>query len=170
MAYGVTDDTMYLHGALANSLLRAGANTDVCVTVTLLDGLVLAKTPFNHTMNYRSVVVRGTARVVDNADEHLAALRAVSDHIVPNWDSSRPPTAEELRATRVVAVPLSEMSAKVRVGMPTNDEADTDGNHWCGVIPLVSHWGEPSTAPDAGATVPRSIARFAGTEVSPPRE
>lgn len=169
MAYGLTDDTMYLHGALANSLLAAGRDTEVCVTVTLLDGLVVAKSPFNNTMNYRCVVVRGRARVVDDPDEHVAALRLVTDHIVANWDTARPPNSSELRATRVIAVPLSEMSAKTNEGMPVNDEIDASAPHWCGVVPFVAEWGKPLSAPDAGAPVPRDVAGLAGARVSPSR-
>jgi len=121
MAYGITENTMYLHGALANSLLKAGAGTEVCATVTLLDGLVFAKTPFNHSMNYRCVVVRGEARTVDDETERLEALHIISDHVVSNWETTRPPNASELRATRVIALPLDEMSAKIGEGMPTNE-------------------------------------------------
>lgn len=167
MAYGITDDTMYLHGALANSLLKAGAGTEICVTVTLLDGLVFAKTPFNHSMNYRCVVVRGEARAVTDETERLDALRIISDHVVANWDTARPPNASELRATRVIALPLAEMSAKIGEGMPTNDESDSGAPYWTGVVPLVAQWGEPVTAPDSGAPVPPSIAGLAGTRISP---
>ena len=170
MAYGVTENTMYLHGALANSLLKAGAGTDVCATVTLLNGLVFAKTPFNHSMNYRCVVVRGAARAVTDETERLEALRIISDHVVSNWDTTRPPNASELRATRVIALPLGEMSAKIRDAMPTNDEIDTDAPYWTGIVPLVAHWGEPVTAPDSGAATPAAIAGLAGSRISPPRE
>ncbi|MEY3587848.1 MAG: hypothetical protein RJA47_444 [Actinomycetota bacterium] len=157
MAYGVTPEVMYLHGALANSLLKAAAD-GICATVTLLDGLVIAKTSFNNTMNYRSVVVRGTPRLVTDEAERLVALRVITDHIVANWEHLRPPSESELRATRIIALPLDEMSAKVRTGPPENDEADADAPHWCGEIPLVSRWAAPVTAPDAGAPVPSSIA------------
>lgn len=167
MAYGITDETMYLHGALANSLLKAGAGTEVCATVTLLDGLVFAKTPFNHSMNYRCVVVRGAARAVTDEAERLDALRIISDHVVANWDTARPPNASELRATRVIALPLAEMSAKTGEGMPTNDEIDADAPYWTGVVPLVAQWGEPVTAPDSGAPIPAPIAGLAGTRISP---
>lgn len=169
MAYGITENTMYLHGALANSLLKAGAGTEVCATVTLLDGLVFAKTPFNHSMNYRCVVVRGAARAVDNETERLEALRIISDHVVANWDTTRPPNASELRATRVIALPLDEMSAKTGDGMPTNDEIDSGAPYWTGIVPLVAHWGEPVTAPDSGAATPAAIAGLAGTRISPSR-
>lgn len=166
MAYGVTEDVMYLHGALANSLLKAGGN-GVCATVTLLDGLVIAKTSFNNTMNYRSVVVRGTPRMVTNGAERLEALRIITDHIVDNWEHLRPPSDSELRATRIIALPLDEMSAKIRTGPPVNDDVDAGAAHWCGEIPLVSAWGSLVTAPDSGAAVPVSIQRIAGRPITP---
>jgi nitroimidazol reductase NimA-like FMN-containing flavoprotein (pyridoxamine 5'-phosphate oxidase superfamily) len=166
MAYGVTEDVMYLHGALANSLLKAG-NDGVCATVTLLDGLVIAKTSFNNTMNYRSVVVRGTPRPVTEATERLEALRIITDHIVKNWEHLRYPSEAELRATRIIALPLDEMSAKVRSGPPTNDDVDATAGHWCGEIPLASAWGSPVTAPDSGAPLPSSIAALANRPVTP---
>lgn len=166
MAYGVSEDVMYLHGALANSLLKAGSN-GVCATVTLLDGLVIAKTSFNNTMNYRSVVVRGTPRLVTEEAERLDALRIITDHIVANWEHLRPPSESELRATRIIALPLDEMSAKVRTGPPVNDDIDAGAVHWCGEIPLVSAWGAPVTAPDSGAALPSSIAALTDRPVTP---
>lgn len=166
MAYGVSGDVMYLHGALANSLLKASSN-GVCATVTLLDGLVIAKTSFNNTMNYRSVVVRGTPRPVTEEAERLDALRIITDHIVANWEHLRPPSESELRATRIIALPLEEMSAKVRTGPPVNDDVDAEAAHWCGEIPLVSAWGAPVTAPDSGAALPLSIAGLADRPVTP---
>ena len=162
MIYGITDDTMYLHGALANSLLRSGAGHEVCVTVTIVDGLVFAKTPFNSSMNYRSVVVRGAARVVTDAAEHLAALKIMTDHVVPTWDISRLPTESEMRATRVVALPLDEMSAKVRSGPAINEPEDEGAPYWAGFVPLTARFGEPVTNDDAGAVVPSVIAALGG--------
>lgn len=164
MAYGLTDDTLYIHGALANALLKSGADHDICVTVTILDGLVMAKCAFNHTMNYRSAVVRGRARVVTDPDEHLNALRTVTDHIVPTWDAVRPATQQELRATRVVALSLAECSAKVRSGHPTNDEADSGAAYWCGELPMVTRFGDPVTAPDAAGTMPAQVGALAGRD------
>ncbi|MEY4364660.1 MAG: hypothetical protein RLZZ305_4 [Actinomycetota bacterium] len=168
MAYGITDDTMYLHGALANAMLREGAGTEVCATVTLLDGLVFAKTPFNHSMNYRCVVVRGKARAVTDENGKLEALRIITDHVAQNWSDQRPPNASELRATQVIALPLAEMSAKTGEGMPKNDGIDADTPHWSGIVPLESRWGAPVTAADSGAPVPEEIAALRGRTVSPP--
>ncbi len=109
----------------------------VCVAVTLLDGLVLARSIFNHSMNYRSVVILGKATLVDDPAEKIAALRALSEHIIPHrWDDVRRPNEKELKATSVLKVPIEEFSAKVRVGPPIDDEEDYSFPTWAGVIPL----------------------------------
>ncbi len=165
MIYGCAGDTMYLHGALANSLLKAGADTEVCATVTIVDGLVIAKTPFNSSMNYRSVVVRGKARVVTDPTEHMQALKVMTDHIVPTWDVCRAPIDAEIRATRVLALPLDEMSAKVRVGGAINEPEDADAPYWSGHIPIVTTFGAPVTNDDSGAGMPDVIAALPGRDV-----
>src|SRR5437588_10526354 len=116
----------------------------VCVTVTLLDGLVLARSVFNHSVNYRSVVILGKATLVDNPEEKLAALRVLSEHILPGrWDDSRQPNERELKATSVLRVPIEEFSAKVRVGPPIDDEEDYAFPTWAGVVPLEMVAGAP---------------------------
>ena len=165
MVYGVTDDVMYLHGALANSLLKSGIDAEMCATVTIVDGLVFAKTPFNHSMNYRSVVVRGKARVVEDEEEVMHALRLMTDHIVPTWDVTRDPSASEIRATRIVALPLDEKSAKVRTGGAINDPEDLDAAVWSGYIPITSTFGTPVSNDDAGADVPAEVIRAVGRDV-----
>lgn len=165
MVYGVTDEVMYLHGALANSLLKSGIDAEVCATVTIVDGLVFAKTPFNHSMNYRSVVVRGKARVVEDEEEVMHALRLMTDHIVPTWDVTRDPSASEIRATRIVALPLDEKSAKVRTGGAINDTDDVDTAVWSGYIPITSTFGAPVSNDDAGADVPAEVLRAVGRDV-----
>ena len=165
MVYGLTDDTMYLHGALANFLLKSGADTDICVTVTIVDGLVFAKTPFNHSMNYRSVVVRGKARVVEDDDEIIRALRLMTDHIVQTWDVTRNPSPSEIRATRIIALPLDEKSAKVRTGEAINDPADADEKIWSGYIPISSVFASPITNRDSGAEIPVEVSRLVGRDV-----
>ena len=136
-------DEVLLHGAAGNHLLRlAGDGRPVCITVTLLDGLVLAKTAFHHSMNYRSAVVFGRGRVVDG-DEKRAALDAFVEHMVPGRSTqARPPNRQELDATLVVAIPLDEASAKVRTGGPVGEE-DEDVDVWTGVIPISLVEGEP---------------------------
>ena len=145
MAYARSGGHLYLHGATGNAMLRALDGADVCVTVTVLDGLVLSRSAFHHSMNYRSVVMFGRASVVVDDDEKDRALRAVVDHMVDGRSAEcRPPTPEELRATRVIRVPLVEASAKVRAGAPIEDPADVDPPvFWGGVVPVTTVLGEP---------------------------
>ena len=144
-AYARIGDQLYLHGATGNFALRTLASgVEVCVTVTLLDGLVLARSAFHHSMNYRSVMLFGRAEPVTDDDEKERALLAIVEHMEPGRTSdTRPPTAEELRATLVVRLPIHEGSAKVRTGPPIDDPADLALDHWAGVIPLSLVRGEP---------------------------
>lgn len=137
-AYGRAGDTLLLHGSAAGRMLRTvGGGVDVCVTVTLVDSLVLARSAFHHSMNYRSAVVFGRARVVDDPDEKVAALRAITEHIVPGrWPDVRAPHAQELKGTLVLALTLDEASAKVRTGPPIDDEEDYALPVWAGELPL----------------------------------
>jgi uncharacterized protein len=137
-SYGRDGDVLYIHGSAASRMLRnLDQGAPVCVTVTLLDGLVLARSVFNHSMNYRSVVILGTATLVEDPGEKLAALRALSEHIIPGrWDDSRQPNEKELKATSVLRLPIDEFSAKVRVGPAVDDEEDYSFPTWAGVIPL----------------------------------
>jgi len=136
--YGRVGDIFYIHGSAASRMLRSLANgIDVCVTVTLTDGLVLARSAFHHSMNYRSVVIFGKAIVVEDEQEKLIALEAISNHIIPRrWDEVRAPNQREMNATLVLALPLLEASAKVRTGPPIDDEEDYELPVWAGVIPL----------------------------------
>jgi len=140
-------DVVYLHGSPASRMLRRlAAPVDVCVTATILDGLVLARSLYNHSMNYRSAVVFGRARAVDERAETLAALEAVSEHVVRGrWAEARQPSEKELAGTRVLAVEIEEASAKVRTGPPGDFDADLDLPIWAGVIPLRLVAGEPLT-------------------------
>lgn len=137
-AYGRKGDTLFLHGSAAGRMLKTvGGGVDLCVTVTLVDSLVLARSAFHHSMNYRSVVVFGRARVVDEVDEKFAALRAITEHIVPGrWPDVRPPAPQEMKGTLVLALALDEASAKVRTGPPIDDEADYALPVWAGELPL----------------------------------
>jgi uncharacterized protein len=138
MTYGRDGATLFIHGSAASRLMKElSAGIEVCFEVTHLDGLVLARSAFHHSMNYRSVVVFGKARPVDDPSEKLHALRVISDHVVPGrWSSVRPPNELELRATLVLALPLDEASAKIRSGPPGDDESDIDPGVWAGEIPL----------------------------------
>ena len=143
--YGRDGDDLYIHGSAASRMLRnMDEGIPVCVTVTLIDGLVLARSIFNHSMNYRSVVVLGTATAVKDAEEKLKALHALSEHILPGrWAESRQPNEQELKATLVMKLPITEFSAKVRQGPPIDDEEDYAFPTWAGVIPLKMVVGEP---------------------------
>src|SRR6266853_3844831 len=147
--YGRGEDTLYVHGSAASRMLRdVGKGIDMCVTVTLVDGLVLARSAFHHSMNYRSVVVFGTATVIQYPAEKNEALRVITEHLVPGrWQQARQPTAKELEATMVLAVPLEEVSAKVRTGPPLDDEEDYGLPMWAGVLPLQLIPGEPIADP-----------------------
>jgi len=144
-SYGRDGDVLYIHGSVASRMLRSlEQGIPVCVTVTLLDGLVLARSVFNHSMNYRSVVILGTATPVDDPGEKIAALRAISEHILPHrWDDARQPNEKELKGTSVLKIPIQEFSAKVRVGPPVDDEQDYSFPTWAGVIPLEMKAGAP---------------------------
>ena len=144
-----TDDTLYLHGSAASHMLqRLATGCEVCVAVTLLDGLVLARAAMHHSVNYRSVIVFGRARAVEDRNEKLAALAALIDHVVPGRSAEcRPPNEKELTATLVIALPLDEASAKVRSGPPLpDDEEDAALPFWAGVIPLHTVRGDPIPA------------------------
>ncbi|MEA3078341.1 MAG: uncharacterized protein QOF60_3249 [Actinomycetota bacterium] len=139
-------ERLYLHGAAANFALRtlSAGGIEACVTVTLLDGLVLARSAFHHSMNYRSVMLFGSAELVTDGDEKLSALLAIVDHMEPGRSAAcRPPTESELRSTLVVRFPIDEGSAKVRTGGPIDDAEDVALPHWAGVIPLALVRGEP---------------------------
>jgi uncharacterized protein len=136
--YARSGDTLYIHGSAASRMLNAlGEGVDVCITVTLVDGLVLARAAFHHSMNYRSVVIFGRGRAVEGAVEKLEALRLFTEHIAPGrWQDVRQPNEKELRATTVLAIPLEEVSAKIRVGPPIDDEEDYSLPIWAGVLPF----------------------------------
>ena len=164
MAYGRDDEWLYVHGSVANAALRAAVGQDICITVTIVDGMVVGRCPFHNSMNYRGVVVRGVARRVDDPAEHMGALRLVSDHVMPTWETSRPPSESEIRQTMVVAVALTEMSAKIRAGDPIDEPADLEGPHWAGHVPVRTVWEAPVPSADltAGIAVPVGIAALEG--------
>ena len=162
-SYGRKDASLYIHGSAASRMLRQMQKEDgvpICITVTLLDGLVLARSVFNHSMNYRSVVILGKATLVDDPEEKLAALRVLSEHILPGrWDDSRPPNERELKATSVLRVPIEEFSAKARVGPPIDDEEDYAFPTWAGVVPLEMKAGTPIN--DARLLLGRGVPEYA---------
>ena len=163
--YGRVGHTLYLHGSSANRTLRAAAGQEVCVTVTHLDGLVCARSVFNHSMNYRSAMIFGTARLVTGDPQRLAALRAITEQLVPGqWDHARQPTRKELAATIVLELPLAEASVKVRTGPPHDEPEDYATDTWAGVLPaqLIFGAAEPDPELRAGVSVPEHIRALAG--------
>lgn len=157
--------TLYVHGSAASRMLRAlAAGAPACVSVSLIDGLVLARSAFHHSINYRSVTVLGTARLVDDPHEKLGALRAISEHVLAGrWDDVREPNENELRGTTVLALPIEEASAKVRTGPPGDDEEDYARDCWAGVVPLRLSAGAPIPDPRLrpGIPVPTNVERYA---------
>lgn len=143
------DEEVYFHGSAGSRTIRAlAAGAPVCLTVTLLDGLVLARAAVHHSVNYRSVVVFGTARPVADIDERMAAIEAFTERLIPGrWGEVRPPTVNELKAIQVLALPLDEASAKVRSGPPLDDEEDYALDVWAGIVPLGTDVGEPVPDP-----------------------
>jgi nitroimidazol reductase NimA-like FMN-containing flavoprotein (pyridoxamine 5'-phosphate oxidase superfamily) len=164
-SYGFDETTIYLHGSVASVSLRA--DSPVCVTITLADGLVLARSVFEHAVNYRSAMIYGYPRIVTDPGEILAGLRLLSEHMAPGqWDYVRRPNRKELAATRLLALPLTEASVKIRTG-PPDDAGSPDAGLglWAGELPLVSAWQQPVPDPalPAGIAVPPHIASRAGT-------
>ncbi|HEV3468336.1 MAG TPA: pyridoxamine 5'-phosphate oxidase family protein, partial [Pyrinomonadaceae bacterium] len=157
-------DEVYVHGSAASRALRAlGGGVEACLTVTLIDGLVLARSAFHHSINYRSVVVFGRARVVESEGEKMRALHAFTEHVLPGrWDEVRAPNRQELDATLVLALPLQEASAKVRTGPPIDDEEDYALAVWAGVLPLGVAAGEavPDPRLKDATPLPEYLAGF----------
>ncbi|MER6950726.1 pyridoxamine 5'-phosphate oxidase family protein [Nonomuraea sp. NPDC000554] len=142
--YGRIGDTLYLHGSTGAQSLRAGGGGAVCVTVTHVDGLVLARSVFNHSFNYRSAIIYGHARLVTDPEERLEGLRALTEQLAPGqWEYVRKPSRKELAATAVLALSLEEASVKMRRGGPDDEEEDYALPVWAGVLPLVTAWGNP---------------------------
>lgn len=166
-------DHVVVHASVGGRLgmrLAAGERVPVCLTVTLLDGIVVARSGFHHSANHRSVVVLGDAEPVLDEQQRLAALEAITDHVVPGrWSELRAPTGRELRATTVFRLPLTEASAKVRTGPPVDDDADLDGDTWAGVVPVRTVHGPPQPAPDLrdGIEVPASVRRLSDVPAGP---
>ena len=164
--YGYDPDTLYLHGSVASqSLDTAGA--PVCVTITLTDGLVLARSVFEHTINYRSAMIYGQPRLVTDPGERLAGLRCIAEHVAPGqWDYARQPSRKELAAVRLLALPLEEASVKIRTGPPSDgDTPDAALGLWAGELPLATTWQQPIPDPalPPGIAVPAHIRSRAGT-------
>jgi uncharacterized protein len=154
--YGVAGEVLYLHGSVASRSLVAAPAATICVTVTHVDGLVLARSVFEHAVNYRSAMIYGTPRLVTDPAEKLAGLRALAEHIVPGqWDYARQPNKKELAATTLLALPLAEASVKIRTGPPDDgDSPDAELPVWAGVLPLTAAWQPPEPDPVLPASIP----------------
>jgi nitroimidazol reductase NimA-like FMN-containing flavoprotein (pyridoxamine 5'-phosphate oxidase superfamily) len=159
--YGRIGDTLYLHGSSANRAFQFAEDQDICVTVTLVDGLVCARSVFHNSMNYRSAVIFGAARLVTDAAERLAAIEAITEHLIPGrWENSRKPTKKELAATSVMALSLDEASVKIRSDGAKDEDEDYELDFWAGVLPITQTIGaaepDPLLRDDIG--VPPHIA------------
>lgn len=158
------EDHVYLHGSVAGRLMRTlAAGAPVAVAVTLIDGLVLARSAFHHSMNYRSVVLFGTAEAIEDRQPKLAAMKALTEKLIPGrWDSIRPPSDAEFRQTLMVRIPIDEASAKIRNGPPGDDEADLERGVWAGVVPLSLRAGpaEPDPGLPDAIEIPAHIRRL----------
>jgi uncharacterized protein len=163
-AYARVGDDLLIHGStVSRMLITLAMEVDVCVTVTLIDGLVLARSAFDHSLNYRSVMIFGKAKVLIDRQEKLAALRAFTEQIIPRrWDEVRPPNVQELKATTVLVLPLQEVSAKIRTGAPIDNEQDYELDIWAGVIPLKLSVGEPIADErlKEGISIPPSVLNY----------
>jgi len=162
--FGRVGETLYLHGSAASRMLRTlSEGIPVCVTVSIIDELVLARSAFHHSVNYRSVVVLGTARLVEDPTEKMEALRLFTEHIMKGrWDQIRWPSEQELKGTTVLALAMEEVSAKVRTGGPVDDEEDYELPVWAGVLPLPVTTAAPiaDARLKAGIAVPENIAKY----------
>ena len=170
--YGLDGDTLYLHGSVASRSLIASPRSTICVTVTHLDGLVLARSVFEHAVNYRSAMIYGVPRLVTDPAEKLAGLRALSEHLVPGqWDYARRPNKKELAKTTLLALSIAEASVKIRTGPPDDgDTPDASLPVWAGVIPLTATWQSPEPDPVLPGEIPlpAHIAALSGRQAGLP--
>lgn len=158
--YGREDNTLYLHGSAASRMMKQlETGIPACVTVTIVDGLVLARSAFHHSMNYRSVVAFGVARKIEGEEEKSRALRVISDHLIKGrWEEVREPAPKELKGTTVLRFDIDEASAKVRTGPPKDDKEDYELDVWAGVVPMRLVAGEPVPDGEQKRNVPGYIA------------
>jgi nitroimidazol reductase NimA-like FMN-containing flavoprotein (pyridoxamine 5'-phosphate oxidase superfamily) len=163
-------DALYLHGSHASRMMRTTVGEQVCVTATIVDGIVAARSAFHHSLNYRSVMVFGVPRVVTDPEERMVAFAAITDHVLPGrWEEARQPNEKEDKGTKLLALDMTEASAKVRTGPPGDDAEDMDSGIWAGVIPLSMMAGRPIPAPDLEdeVEVPSSVATYRPSTRSP---
>ncbi|GMQ94345.1 MAG: pyridoxamine 5'-phosphate oxidase family protein [Acidimicrobiia bacterium] len=159
-------NVLYLHGSRAGRMMRSTVDSEVCVTATIVDGIVAARSAFHHSLNYRSVMVFGIPRVVDDKEERTRAFEAITNHVLPGrWDEARQPNEREDKGTKLLAIDIDEASAKVRTGPPVDDVEDMQSGIWAGVIPLTMQASAPIPAPDleAGVDVPPSVIGYSAS-------
>ncbi|MCR9140751.1 MAG: pyridoxamine 5'-phosphate oxidase family protein [bacterium] len=163
-AYGRDGDRLYLHGSSASRMMRdLAGGIPICVTVTLIDGLVLARSAFHHSVNYRSVVLFGEARLIEDPKQKERGLRLFTEHIIPDrWTAVRAPTEQEMKATTVLDFPIDEASAKVRTGPPNDDDADYALPIWAGVLPCAIRYGAaiPDERLDEDVEIPEHVREY----------
>ena len=156
-------DHIVFHGSNASRLLKISNNNEICVTITLLDGLVMARSLFNSSMNYRSAVIFGKGEIIKDHNERMAAFKSITDHIAPGrWDDARQPNNSELKQTSVVRMPIDEASAKISMGPPDDEDEDYALDYWAGVIPINQTYGEPESDPilQEGITIPGYLKNY----------
>ena len=156
-------DQIVFHGSNASRLLKISNNNEICVTITLLDGLVMARSLFNSSMNYRSAVIFGKGEIIKDHDERMAAFKSITDHIAPGrWDDARQPNNSELKQTSVVRMPIDEASAKISMGPPDDEDEDYALDYWAGVIPINQTYGEPESDSilQEGITIPDYLKNY----------
>ena len=156
-------DQIVFHGSNASRLLKISNNNEICVTITLLDGLVMARSLFNSSMNYRSAVIFGKGEIIKDHVERMAAFKSITDHIAPGrWDDARQPNNSELKQTSVVRMPIDEASAKISMGPPDDEDEDYALDYWAGVIPINQTYGEPESDPilQEGITIPDYLKNY----------
>lgn len=170
MLYGRREDRLLVHGSTASRTTRAlAAGANVCVVVTLIDGVVFARSAFSHSANYRSVVIYGKGTLIVGREAKLAALKAISDHMTPGrWEEAREPDDRELQATSVIEIPLSEASAKIRMGGPEDDDSDLGFQTWAGHVPLNLRAEEPIPHDQNSAPLSAAVSHFTA-RFNPPR-
>lgn len=164
MAYGRKDHFIYLHGATKSRLIQfLEAGNECSIAVTLVDSLVLARSVFHHSMNYRSVVLFGKAEKVIDLEEKIAGLEAITNHILPGrWEEARLPNEIELKATTVLKISLEQSSAKIRTGMPKDEKDDMNSEYWAGILPILTTFGKPESDPElrSGIGIPSSLQKL----------
>ncbi len=163
--YGRFEDSLYLHGATVSRLMsELEKEIELSISIAKTKGLVLARSAFHHSLNYESVVIFGKGKLISEGPQKISALKSISDHIIPGrWEEVRQPTTKELKATKVISIPLDEASTKIRTGGPVDDKADYDLEIWAGEVPIIEHYGTPIADPKLSSKIqylPNSVKKL----------